>query len=197
MTIKSESSIAPIITNRVSVPQGKMTAPHVNREHLLTAMQSAMSAPDHGALKPFRFAIADGDDAQLFYKGFVEFAVSKGKPRDKVEQAFRGVQSYIFVFTQVQGDRVPDYEQEWTTACAVQNILNVLYDYGYACKWNSIYKSTLAENPNLLNVPADWIPMGYVMVGHTDPENLAPKERPDVRDYTYVYGADGVGGAFF
>lgn len=199
MAIKSESSIAKIITDRVSVPQGKMTGPAVNKDHLLIALQSAMSAPDHGGLKPFRFAIAVHENAQKFYKAFVEYSVSKGKPRDRVEKAFAGVQAYIFVFTEIQESGVPEYEQEWTTACATQNMLNVLYDYGYACKWNSIYKQSVIDNPHLLgaNTPENWIPMGYVMVGHADAENFAPKERADVRDYTYTFGEGGVGDKFF
>lgn len=196
--IKPQSPVAQTLCNRVSVHQRHMQRGDINPDHLRVALQSAMSAPDHRGLQPYRYGIAVGDGASAFYQVLLDYYVAHDKPRDRVERIFAGVPAYISVFADIQGDEIPDYQQEWTTACATQNMLNVLYDYGYACKWNSLKKDTMTLGwTTKFGFPAQWVPMGFVMVGHTDAEHLSPKERPNPADYAYEYGTDGIGEKFF
>ena len=198
MTIKSQSEISTILKKRVSVVQRNMTGPPVDDNHLLDAMQAGMSAPDHGSLKPYRYVLISGDDTPDFLEKFIAWQVSLGKDEGKIRDVFSTVPTFIFVFTEQQGDRIPMYEQEWTTAASVQNILNVLFDYGYACKWNSVYKEKMQSLNEYMNVPNSFSPMGYLMVGHAkEIECLDKKERPDVRDYTYRLGDNGLDGQYF
>ena len=197
MPIKQQSTIAQIITQRVSVMQRDMNGGAVDDAHLKIAIQAGMSAPDHGGKKPFRFAIASGDDAKAFYHNLINRAVATGKDRDTVVAAFKNVTTYMLIFTEVQDGRIPDYEQEWATVAATQNILNVLCDYGYAVKWNSILKDNYATAIEHLNCPEDWVPQGYLMISQADDKFFAPKDRPDGTDYTYRFSGDGVGKLYF
>ena len=195
--IKSKSTIAPIIQRRVSVMQRCMRGGAVSDAHLLDALQAGMSAPDHGGKNPYRFAIASRDDLPAFTENLMGWFESNGKDMDVTRVAFSGVSAYIFVFAHIDDGKIPDYEQEWATAAATQNMLNVLYDYGYACKWNSLYKQKYQMASTFLHMPDDWVPMGYVMVAHGDEELLAPKKRPDVREYVYRLNGDGVQDKYF
>ena len=197
MPIKQQSVIAETLSQRVSVLQRDMNGGAVDDAHLKIAIQAGMSAPDHGAKRPYRFAIASGDDAKAFYHNLIERAVAQGKSRDTVAETFKGVTTYILIFADIQDGRIPDYEQEWATVAATQNISNVLYDYGYAVKWNSILKESYDTAIEHLKCPPDWVCLGYLMVSQADNEHFAPKPRPDASDYTYRFSGDGVGNYYF
>ena len=197
MPIQQQSTIAKIIAERVSVMQRDMNGGAVDDAHLKIAIQAGMSAPDHGGKNPFRFAIASGDDATAFYHNLIARAVAMGKSADNVAEAFKNVTTYMLIFTEVQDGRIPSYEQEWATVAATQNILNVLYDYGYAVKWNSILKENYDTAIEHLKCPADWVPLGYLMISQADDKFFAPKDRPDATDYTYRFSGDGIGKLYF
>ena len=197
MPIKTQSPIAQSLTERVSVAQAFMNGGAVDDAHIKIAIQAGMSAPDHGAKCPFRFAIASGDDAKAFYGNLIKRGVAQGKDGARLETVFKGVTTYILIFAEIQEGNIPDYEQEWATVAATQNMINVLCDYGYAVKWNSILKSNYNTAIEHLKCPPDWVPMGYVMVSQANPEHFSPKDRPNATDYIYRFSGDGLDGLYF
>ncbi len=54
----------------------------------------------------------------------------------------------------------------WSVACAIQNLLLSLTDQGYSAGWVSVFDFEIFKN--ILNVPNNWEPMGYLCIGKPD-----------------------------
>ncbi len=191
-------SIIEAIQSRVSVPQKQMTSPAPTEEELQLALDATQSAPNHGALECMRFAVVREHEVDAFKKQWIEFAIQKFEEHEQQERKtnmtriLQEVPMFIFVFVEPQGSNIPVYEQEWTTACGVQNMLHVFYQLGYACKWNSLYRDRFQSFKQYFQIPDGWLPMGYVFVGSAAEEHFVPKQRPNSSNFTYSMNHQGI-----
>lgn len=181
------ATVSHIINARVSVVQTNMVGQVVpSEDELKQIFQGAMAVPDHGQLNPARFVVIKGDKKRSYINkmyavktaGNPNFALSE----DEYAKNFGGVGMFIVAFANIQTGKIQPYEQEWSVAASIQNMLNLFYSFGYAAKWNSMHKDKAAPFKQFLNVDANWVPMGYLMIGKSA-DTAKTKSRDDYASF--------------
>lgn len=183
-------SVAPIdyLLTRRSVKL--VQAPGPNEQELAQILQTAMSAPDHGQLRPWRFKLIQGEAvAQL---GELAIAAIKrvGKPLTEQKEAstrlwLKKAPLLVAVACRMdtQNTKIPEEERLLATGAAVTNILNAAHMLGYAAYWSTGLGTYLDEVSDALGFDAlEYRFMGFLAIG-TPIAQTEPPQRPDYRDF--------------
>ena len=177
------------LMERQSISPGRLGEPAPDGVELSEILSTAMSAPDHGALKPWRFVLIKGSDRESLGKLYAE-VLKKQNPHaseddlDKARRKPLRAPLVIAVITKVTVNhpKAPPVEQIVATAMATQNILNALHIKGYggilltgAPAYDSILRDAfLLKEEDVL--------IGFIYVG-TPVVSTPGKTRSDVRKY--------------
>lgn len=167
-----------------------LVAPGPSDQELDWIMQAAMRAPDHGAIRPWRFKLIRGE----MIPKFAQFAVDKRQSSDRpmTEQKARAslawlsnVPLIIAVGSCLNHDnRIPEKETVLATGCAVMNILNAAHSLGYGAFWSTGVATYIDEFQQAMGFDAlDYDYLGMVVIG-THMSGLPEKERPDWHEFT-------------
>jgi len=172
-------------------------APGPNDEQLAQIMQSAMSAPDHGRLRPWRFRQILPEQAEKLVDMAVAAREAEGDPltapqivtmRRWLTQApiILAVACYI----DHSNERIPHQERVLATGTAVMNILNAAHALGFSAYWSTgtgTYTQGVPEGLGFDELEYQF--MGFVTIG-TPVAQVEPKERPDYKQFFDVWAAD-------
>lgn len=126
------------ILSRRSVPARHLGGPAPDDAELAEVLAAAVTAPDHGAIRPWRFATIRGAALERLADLFGE-ALRRREPgasEEAVEEARKkALRSplVIAVWAEIREDhpKVPPIEQIVSTGAAVQNMLIALHAKGY------------------------------------------------------------------
>ncbi len=122
-----------------SVPAKMLTAPAPNPAQLDAILQCAMSAPDHGAMTPFRFLIIDGDARQRLADVFEQAAIKRGLNDAAIQkQRSKPLRSplIITVIARLQDAQgIPEIEQILSAGAAAQHIQLACRTLGFGSIW--------------------------------------------------------------
>jgi nitroreductase len=141
------------------------------KEHLAIALQSAVRAPDHGRLRPWRFMLVEGHQRRKFGELLAESAkrrvpgLSDGDLQRERDKAMRAPMIIIVACRIVPGTKVPAIEQVLAAGAATQNILLALHAQGYATAWKTGEAAYDPEVKQALGLAADDHLVGFVYVG--------------------------------
>lgn len=168
-----------------------LRAPGPKPQELDQILQSAMSAPDHGALRPWRFVLirdeaiarlADLAIAAVKNSGDKRMTPEKEK---SVREWMAGVPLFIGLAYRVDHDnpKVPEQEQILATGGAIMNILNAVHMLGYGAFWSSGLGTYVEEVQQALGLDAlDYRFLGFLAVG--TPACAVPQaQRPDYHEF--------------
>ncbi|GAA4482430.1 nitroreductase family protein [Gluconacetobacter asukensis] len=165
-------------------------------------LSTAMRAPDHGRLRPWRYVLIRGEArprlAELVVAGML--ARDPDVPAAKIEKRrsrFSTMPLTIALGMHLRPeDKIPLIEQEMAVAAAAMNILNALHATGFGGVWVT---GDMAVDPALasaLGFDAPHRLAGFLFVGTPDPNRAVPPRRP-VEDYVaewhgapVTFGAD-------
>ncbi len=164
--------------------------PGPSEEQLAQILQAAMSAPDHGRLRPWRFKLIRGEAiARLADLSIAATRASGGTITDVKEASIRRwlakVPLLIAVACHLDHDntKIPEEERMLATGAAVMNMLNAAHMLGLGAFWSTGLGSYVDEVTEALGFDAlEYRFMGFVNVG-TPVNVLPPVERPDFREY--------------
>ena len=194
MQVEGSSALEALLSRR-SVPALQLSEPGPTPEQIATAIDAALCAPDHGALKPLRMVLIRGDArarlAQLLTRRMLERdpAIPPGKI-DKTRRMLTTAPLVIAVGARVAvSSKVPELEQLFSAAAGVMNLLNAFHALGYGAIWltgANAYDPQVAES---LRFAADERTLGFVYVGTVASSNISPAPRRleragVVRDWT-------------
>lgn len=166
-------------------------APAPTPEELDEILQTAMSAPDHGKLRPWRFVLIRGEAIGRLADLALDAVKRSGDPRmtpekeKSVRQWMSEVPLFIGLAHKIYHDnpKVPEQEQLLATGAAVMNILNAVHAMGYAAFWSTGLGTYLEEVQEALGLDSlDYRFLGYLAVG-TPANAITPVERPDFRQF--------------
>lgn len=173
-----------------------LRAPAPKPEELDRILQAAVCAPDHGALRPWRFAMIRGEAIGRLADMAIGALKRNGDKRMTPEkekstrQWLAGVPLVIALAYQIDHDnpKVPEQEQTLSAGAAVMNILNAVHMLGYGAFWSTGLGSYLEEVQTALGFdPLEYRFLGYLAVG-TPACAVPPADRPDpgrfVREWT-------------
>ncbi len=174
---------------RQSTPAALLAEPAPSDDEIVTLLQTAMRAPDHGALQPWRFLTIRGDrrgDLGDIFASALAVREPDTAPEELEKARGKAMRAplVLAVWAEIVEDhpKVPAIEQVVATAAAVQNFLNALHAGGY----NAIlvtgapcYDDNVKTSLGL--APKDAL-VGFIHIGTAD--GAAPaKKRPDAAEF--------------
>lgn len=178
------------LMSRQSARAVTLSEPAPSASDLGAILQAGMSAPDHGAIRPWRFKLIEGDARKALGDVFAD-ALKKREPEsdDAALDAIRAKPMrspmIVAVCAEIMEDhpKVPPVEQVLAAGCAAQNILNAAHAKGYGAimltGWVA-YDPTVKEALGLK--PKDAI-IAFIYMG-TPSEATPAKPRPDYEAFT-------------
>jgi len=165
-------------------------------EELDLILQAAMRAPDHGALRPWRFALIRGDAITRFTELALAAIKQSGSiaitpEKEKATRAWLAqVPLLVAMAYQIDHDnpKVPEQEQTLSMGCAVMNMLNATAMLGYAAFWSTGLGCYLEDVQQALGFdPLDYRFVGYLAIGTPAcalPAAVRPEPAQFVREWT-------------
>lgn len=168
-----------------------LRAPAPKQEELEQILQAAMSAPDHGALRPWRFVVIRGEAiAKLADMALV--AVKRAGDKRMTPEKEKSVRAwmasvplFVGVAQKIAHDntKIPEDEQLLATGAAVMNILNATHMLGYGAFWSTglgTYNEEVQAGLGLDSL--DYRFLGFLAIG--TPACAVPEAtRPDFREF--------------
>ena len=127
-----------LLLSRQSVSPRLMEEPVPSESELETAFRTALCAPDHGGLQPWRFRVVRGEARHALGELYAE--ALKRKTPNATEQQIQAAREkplrapmVIVVLAKVTTNhpKVPPVEQIVSAGAAVQNLLTCFYAMGY------------------------------------------------------------------
>ncbi|QJW82180.1 nitroreductase family protein [Burkholderia glumae] len=174
-------ALVEILLSRQSHRQ--LTEPAPRDHELGLILDAALRAPDHGRLRPWRFALIRDEARAELAELLTELAVARepGLSPDQREARGRAAWAAPLIIAVAAAIRhlhgVPEIEQMLSTGAAAMNMLNAIHALGYGGFWITGADS---YDPNLAAAldfePQDRL-LGFLMVG-TPVSAAAPPARP-------------------
>lgn len=178
------------LTTRRSPAQFAEPAP--DDETLAEILRTAMRAPDHGKLKPWRFIVLRGDARKRFGDVMAE-AMKRREPeipanmleRERAKP-LRAPLIVVLAAAIKEDHKIPVIEQMLAAGAAAQNIMLAAHALGYGAAWKTgapAYDDFVKETLGL--APSDAI-VGFLYLGTpaTMPAALPPADlSPFVRNW--------------
>lgn len=183
-------SVAPLdfLLSRRSVKF--VQAPGPSDDELARILQAAMSAPDHGRLQPWRFALIRGEAIGRLADMAIASIKGAGLPLAPEKEAntrrwLDQVPLLIAVACRLDhsNTKIPEHERLLATGAAVTNVLNAAHMLGYAAFWSTGLGTYVDEVGEALGFDSlDYRFMGFISVGTPiDPPQAMP--RPDHQQF--------------
>jgi len=172
------------LLTRHSVGPKHLVPPAPTEEQVWLAVSSALRAPDHQKLLPFRFVLIPDDARLLLGELFADFARKSGKSDEEIvverNRAMLGPLLLAFV-TCIENDhpRVPPHEQWLAAGGALSNFLTALHIMGFGGKMLSGRKAADPVIRDAFCEPGETL-VGWIAVG-TASKALHPRhnDSPD------------------
>lgn len=182
--------------SRCSVPARLLNEPAPEGAELEAILETAMRAPDHAALRPWRFLVIRGDARQRLGQVFADALCRRDPLADNAareKELNRPMRSPLIVavcaIVVEDNPKVPVVEQIVTCGAAAQNMLNAAHAMGYA---SIMLTGRNARDPHVKKSlglePKDEI-VGFLYFG-TPEADIRPKRRPTAADFTEEWPAD-------
>lgn len=170
-----------LVTRRSATTLG---APGPTRAQLDQMLHAAAAVPDHGRLRPYRFAIIEGEGRAAFGDALAKVGVER-KPelpasaQDKLrEKAFRSPTIAVVIASPKPG-KIEVWEQHATAACAGYAIILAAQALGVGAVWKSVPFTRGAALTELFALTAQEEMLGFIHLG-TPTGAEAPTARPAV-----------------
>lgn len=177
------------LLSRVSVPPKLLGDPAPSGADLDDILAAAMSAPDHGALVPWRFKIVQGEARAKLGEVFVKALLKRDPDADHEaieKERNRPLRSPMIIVTyaRINPDvpNVPPMEQVVATGIAAYNMIVAAQAKGYG---GIMLTGKNAQDPYVKQTlgldPGDEI-VSFVYLG-TPIKQISEKRRPNAADY--------------
>ena len=182
-------SVLEALNNRRSVKAANLSFPIPDEDELIDILQSGMSAPDHGAIRPWRFMVFREDDRLLLSEKFAE-ALQQKEP-DCDQEALDLIKSkplraplIVAVWADIMENhpKVPPIEQVVATACATENILLAAEARGYGAILLTGWPAFHPHIQEFLGMQSKDQMIGFIYLG-TPEEQPREMKRADVRNF--------------
>ncbi|MCZ4280741.1 nitroreductase [Kiloniella laminariae] len=182
-----------LLSRKSIVPQW-MVDPAPSKEDIDYLLQAAVTAPDHGWLRPWRFLVIQGDARNKLSDLFVS-ALKKRNPeatREQIEKEQSRPQfaPLVIVVCSVMTDEkpgVPKNERVLSAGAAAQNILLAAHERGYGAIWltgAAAYDPMVREG---LDLDDNTDIVGFLYIGSVERE-VRERKRPDPSEFTRYWG---------
>lgn len=121
---------------------GKLSAPGPTRAHLEQIIRAGARAPDHGRLRPWRFAVMEGDARLRLGNALAE--MFKAKQPQATDAQLEGERAKVLraptiiaVAAHITPGKIPEVEQLSAVAAGVENMFLAANALGYGAMWKT------------------------------------------------------------
>ncbi len=167
-----------------------LKSPGPDESQLAQIFQAAMSAPDHGRLQPWRFALIRGESLGRLADMAISAIKAEGLPLTPEKEAsnrrwLEELPLLIAIACKIDhsNTKIPEHERMLAVGSAVMNMLNAAHMLGYGAFWSTGLGSYVDEvSENLGFDSLDYRFMGYLAIG-TPIKDLGPVQRPDFAQF--------------
>ncbi len=177
------------LMSRNSIPPKLLMEPTPDDDALQEILATAVRAPDHGAIQPWRFHIVRGEARTRLSEIFVEALLKRDPdaPEDAVTKernrtSFAPIVIVACAEVTTDNPNVPPVEQIVSTGAAIQNIMNAAHSRGFG---TFLATGKNARDPHVKKAfglaDKDEL-VGFVYLGTPKP-GLSGKPRPDAADF--------------
>ena len=170
----------------------KLASPGPDQDALDKMFQSALRAPDHGRLRPWRFVVVPEDKRERFGELMadclrrMDASASADALQRERDKAMRAPVIVVAAATVQRGHKIPEVEQIASAAAATENIMLAARALGYGAMWKTGAPAYDAEVKKALGLDPDNEIMGFLYVG-TQVGGGSPAARPVVKDLVSVW----------
>ncbi len=174
--------------NRFSTPAKALTDPAPDESQLKQILEVALTAPDHGRLRPYRFVSIRGDARYRLSEIFVEATRRREPDVDAAylakqrEKPLRSPLIVVVVASLVDSDKIPEIEQILAAGAAAHNVLLASNALGFGSIWLTGANAYDDYVRRKLGVADNERIVGFVYLG-TPQLAIPPRPLPDVDDF--------------
>ncbi len=181
------------LITRQSVPPAMLQEPAPDDAELAELLAAAVCAPDHGAIRPWRFVAIRGEGRDALADIFVEALKNRAPEADEAaieKERQRPLRAPLIVavcaITNPSHPKVPVIEQIVSAGAAAHNLLIACHVHGYGAimlTGDNAYDQTVQAASGL---EAKDALVGFVYIG-TPKQELRAKKRPPVERFLTVW----------
>ncbi|MDE1179054.1 nitroreductase [Paraburkholderia sp.] len=167
-----------------------LNEPAPNPDELAQIFDTAMRAPDHGKLRPWRFVTIRGDARLALGEVLVDTASARSPEDPRTAHAHRSQRALaapLIIALAAAVERrsnVPEIEQLMAVGAATMNLLNAIHALGYGGFWATGADSYEPAMHAALGFADNEQLLGFLFVGTPQAQSAArPVARPDHAAY--------------
>lgn len=175
--------------NRHSIPASQLDEPAPNDEQLNDILKCAISAPDHGKLRPWRFIVIRGDARHALADVFTEAAkarepeISEQQLERLREKPLRSPLIVVIVATLTpEHPKAPLIEQTLSAGAAVQLLQLGATASGFGSIWLTGANAYDENVKQALGIAEKDQITGFLYIG-TPPEGIPSRRRPELSEH--------------
>lgn len=160
-----------------------LDGPALTRDELARVLAVTASVPDHGALRPFRFAIVEGEGRAAFGDALAGAAAARrpdthpAKLDGMRQKAFRSPTTVVVIASPKPG-KVETWEQHATAACAGYAITLGAHALGIGAVWKSVPFTRGEALTALFGLAPSEEMLGFIHLGRTPTDEVATPRPP-------------------
>jgi len=180
------TSLADTLINRASHAVSSLEEPAPDAAQVEELVRCALSAPDHGKLRPWKFRVLAGDARQLLADSLIAAAKLKDSQLSQEQldalgsKPFRAPMIIACVTEVTEGfEKVPVFEQILSTGAAIQQLQLAANARGFGCCWLTGPHANSAPVKTLLGAAEKDLVAGFIYIG-TPKVDAPQKPRPPV-----------------
>ncbi len=161
----------------------RLIEPAPDEEVLGRLLGAAVAAPDHGRLRPWRFAVAGGQALQCLGEAFAAAHSERdpSAPPHEVARtrakALRAPLILVVIANPKPSEKVPAWEQIASAACAAQHVQLAAHALGYGSMWRTGWIASAPKVRAHLGLQANEQVVAFLYLG-TVPQGAVPPPRP-------------------
>ena len=150
----------------------RLTDPGPDSHSLERILQAAVSAPDHGRLRPWRFVVIQGESRGRFGDILAE-SLRRSRPDAEPElllreraKAFRApVIIVVAARPAAQNNKIPEIEQILAVGAAAENIMLAAHALGFGAMWKTGQAAYEAQVKSSLGLESTDHIVGFLYIG--------------------------------
>jgi len=183
------TSLLKTLQSRHSIPANLLSEPAPTDEQLTEILKCAITAPDHGKLRPWRFIAIRGDARHQLAEVFIEAAVQREPDisEEKLEKLrTKPLRSplIVVIVTTLTPDhpKAPEIEQHLSTGAAVQLLQLGATAAGFGSIWLTGANAFDETVKRALGIAKKDQIAGFLYIG-TPKDTDVVRRRPDVAEH--------------
>ncbi|MDE0780974.1 MAG: nitroreductase [Alphaproteobacteria bacterium] len=189
--INAGSPVLDALINRASMPPRLFSDAAPARADVEQMLKAAMSAPDHGAVRPWRFHLIEGEARNRLGNLFAEVLLDRDPfaTTTAIEKAkARPLRAPLIITVCAKVDpsrasKIPIVEQVVTVGIAMEHLVIAAQAMGYGAIILTGSNAYAGKVRSAFGLDREDELLGFVYIGCAD-EPAPAKERPDAAEYT-------------